>query len=94
MIIIGKAGPMASVTDRVVSLLDGAVWVQVTYDDTTRIMSLVESGNSTGAPAGRVLVSGPKGTLVDAQIPAGSNSWNVPGRRSIDDYNIAASAKG
>lgn len=92
MIIVGKAAPLTTVTDRVVSLLNGTVWVQITYDDSTRLMSLVESSNSTGAPVGRVLVSGIKGTVVDAQIPAGANSWNVPGHRSINDYNIYASA--
>jgi hypothetical protein len=48
---------VATVTDRVVELRQGAVWASVTYDDVTGVIASVGSHNATGAPVGRVLVT-------------------------------------
>lgn len=84
---------MATVTDRVVELRQGAVWASVTYDDATGVIASVGSHNATGAPVGRVLVTLTNGTVVlDQAIPVGDFSRNVPGNRNISTLNIYATA--
>lgn len=86
---------MAAVTDRVVDLYDGEVYVDATYDDVTLLVSTVLTHNSTGARAGRVRVTdAPTGVvLLDQPVPVGDKTYNVTSQaKRIDQLNIYATA--
>jgi hypothetical protein len=84
---------MALVTERVVELLQGAVWAAVTYESTNGVIDSVTSHNATGAPVGRVKVTLTNGTvLIDTPVPVGDISTKVPGNRNINTMSVYVSA--
>ena len=83
---------MAAVTDRLVSLYGGQVYLEVTYDDVTMKMSQATAFNAFDTPRGRITIFGPKGTIFDQAIPVGTTIIPISGNRLITDYNVYASA--
>lgn len=81
---------MATVTDRVVVIRQGTVWVEVTYDDVTQRIASVRSHNPLAAPIGRVKVWRANTLIIDTPIPAGDVTTAIPGNVQIGQVTVYA----
>lgn len=70
---------MATVTERVVSIRQDTVWIDLVYDDVTDRMSSVTTHNPLPTPIGRVNVWRAGTLIIDTPIPVGTISTPIPG---------------
>jgi hypothetical protein len=70
---------MAAVTERVVVIRQGTVWIEITYDDVTDRMASVTTHNPLPTPIGRVNVWRANTLIIDTAIPVGTITTAIPG---------------
>jgi hypothetical protein len=83
---------VATVTERVVTIQKGEVWIDLTFDDVTDVISQVTSHNPFPDPVGRLLLTRVNGTVVfDGPIPVGDVVRNIPGNTRRSQFNYMLS---
>jgi hypothetical protein len=82
---------MATVTERVVTIRQDTVWIEITYDDVTDRIASVTTHNPLPTPIGRVNVWRANTLIIDTQIPVGTITTPIGGnvQRLQLSYRIA-----